>query len=969
MQSPLFPSAHPDTAPRYPTPSQLQQLFDSSPDVICSIDGDGRFVLVSRASLQVWGYAPEELIGRAYMDYVIPEDHALTVAAATAIMSGTDMTDFQNRYRRKDGAIIPILWSARWDEAGQTMFCIAKDASEKLEKERLRSQLDTEIRRQHHQMQEMLGRIADGFFSVDHQWVIQYANPRVQSMLGINVADYIGRNLWESFPSVRDSACYEQYHEAIRTHRPVHFEVWLDVFGKWFSVDAHPSSTGLSIFFRDTTQQKATEEELRRSHERFALAAKSDAIYDWDLMTDELQWGDGLHRIFGYHPDELRTTAQWEEALHPANFAETTRKLRAVLANESASVWEATYRLRKKDGNYFIVHELGHIVRDGSGAALRMVGKLNDITEKRRAELERRSYGEQLRNQHASMVAVLEQMNDGFITTDLEGRILYWNKEAERMTGIPRSAALGQLFPELYSGFEESEYAGIFRRLAADPTPVHRIIFSPFTRRWMELHAYVAVQKISVFFRDISEQKRSEEELRMLSLIARQTTNAVSLLDTAFRVTWINGAYTKLFGFTEEEALGRRTSELLAGPRTDEAQMRAFRNALEAGHEFVGEFVNYNKDGAEIITECSAQPVHDAEGAVLYYFMMMTDITGRRRREEELRLLSMIATEMEDGVVIITPDRKTTWVNAAFTRMTGYTLEEMLGRTPASVLEGPAGDPELHAFIREQYRKAQPFRVEVLNYKKNGEPFWSEMHVQPLFDADGAVELYFSIRKDITARKQLEQELEEQRKRTTAAVIEAQEAERSAVSQELHDNVNQVLTTVKLYQELCLSGIGDRDELTQRSIRLLQESITAIRSLSKRLSAPSLGKIRLEESVRELTDAVAATGKIQVALDTEAIEQLEVDGTIHLAVYRILQEGLTNVLKHAQATRVSVSFGFTGERLLVLVSDNGCGFDPGERGGGIGLSNIRTRVESLAGAATCDSAPGAGCTLRVELPV
>ncbi|RYY94051.1 MAG: PAS domain S-box protein, partial [Chitinophagaceae bacterium] len=604
-----------------------------------------------------------------------------------------------------------------------------------------------------------------------------------------------------------------------------------------------------------------------------------------------------------------------------------------------------------------------------AGTAVRMVGKLHNSTEKRRAEIERRHYGEQLRNQHASMVAVLEQMSDGFITTDLEGRVLYWNKEAERITGIPRKSALGQLFAQLYPGYAESVYAEIFRELRRDPTPVHRIVFSPFTHRWMELHAYTAVEKISVFFRDISEQKHNEEELQRLSLIARQTTNAVSLLDTQFRITWINGAYTKLFGFTREEAIGCRTSELLRGPRTEETLMRRFRSQLEAGQEFTGEFVNYSKSGAEIITECSAQPVRDPEGNVQYYFMMMTDITGRRRREEELRLLSMIATEMEDGVVIITPDRKTTWVNAAFTRMTGYTLEDMLGRSPASVLEGPDADPKLHAYIRSKYEAAQPFRVEVYNYKKSGEPFWSELHVQPLFDAQGKVELFFSIRKDITERKRLEQELDEQRTRTTAAVIEAQEAERSAVSQELHDNVNQVLTTVKLYQELCRDDIGNRAELTDRSIRLLQESITAIRSLSKRLSAPSLGKIRLEESVRELTDSVAATGKLEVVLDTTAIDRLEVDGKLHLALYRILQEGLTNVLKHAGATLVNVSFGFTGEWLSLQVTDNGRGFDPARAGSGIGLSNIRTRAESLAGRATCHSAPGAGCVLHVELPL
>ncbi|RYY95162.1 MAG: PAS domain S-box protein, partial [Chitinophagaceae bacterium] len=380
MQSRPEPPVRSSVSAPLPCSRQLQQLFDASPDVICSIDREGRFVLVSRAALEVWGYTPEELIGRPYIDFVVPDDRTATQASAAAVMSGGGSTDFQNRYRHKSGRIVPILWSARWDSAGETMCCIAKDISEKVGRERLQAHLDTALRRQHQQMEEMLGRIADGFFSVNHEWIIQYANPRVEAILGINAADYTGKNLWDSFPSIRESACYEQYHHAIRSGQPVHFEVWLDVFGKWFSVDAHPSATGLSIFFRDTTRQKATEEELRRSHERFALAAKSDAIYDWDLRTDELHWGDGLSRIFGYAPENLQTTPQWEATLHPADFEETTRKLQSVLADPSAFVWEAHYRMRGQDHSFFYVHELGHIIRDDAGTAVRMVGKLHNST-------------------------------------------------------------------------------------------------------------------------------------------------------------------------------------------------------------------------------------------------------------------------------------------------------------------------------------------------------------------------------------------------------------------------------------------------------------------------------------------------------------------------------------------------------------------------------------------------------------
>lgn len=334
----------------------------------------------------------------------------------------------------------------------------------------------------------------------------------------------------------------------------------------------------------------------------------------------------------------------------------------------------------------------------------------------------------------------------------------------------------------------------------------------------------------------------------------------------------------------------------------------------------------------------------------------------------ELQRLSRIARLTDDAIVITDPDKRTTWVNDAFTRLTGYTLADMLGRRPATVLEGPLLSAEKMAWVDEQYRSGRAFSLEALNYRKDGSEFWSIISIEPVLDAAGKVVEYFSIRKDITERKRLEQQLEQQRQQMTAAVIAAQEKERSDMSRELHDNVNQVLTTVKLYQELVLSGIGDRDELVRQSMRLLQESINEIRSISKRLSAPSLGKIGLYDSVRELADAVAATNKLQVHLRTEAIRDYECPKEAHIALYRILQEQLTNVLKHAQATGVVISFALLQDALVLTVEDDGIGFDPGSHFAGTGLTNMRSRAEGLGGTVQVASAEGRGCCLTVTLP-
>jgi signal transduction histidine kinase len=224
--------------------------------------------------------------------------------------------------------------------------------------------------------------------------------------------------------------------------------------------------------------------------------------------------------------------------------------------------------------------------------------------------------------------------------------------------------------------------------------------------------------------------------------------------------------------------------------------------------------------------------------------------------------------------------------------------------------------------------------------------------------------------REITDRIKLQQELDEElanrQLMITKAAIMAQEKERSQVGLELHDNVNQVLTTVKLYQELCLSGIGNREELIRKSMDLLQVSINEIRSLSKRLSAPTLGKIKLHDSVKELLDVVSATGKIRINFQEEKMANREVEPELHLALYRILQEHLTNVLKHAKASLVEVKLSCKNQFLTMQITDDGVGFDPAIKSKGIGITNMRTRAESLGGTFVITSKPGNGASLMVK---
>jgi PAS domain S-box-containing protein len=116
--------------------NHLRNIFDGSLDILCSIDADGKFVELSAAAEAVWGYKPAELIGKKYMDLVFEDDHSITNQAAEGIMAGGIVTNFENRYTNKNGSIVPLVWSARWDVGAKIMYAVARDATEKIKSDK-----------------------------------------------------------------------------------------------------------------------------------------------------------------------------------------------------------------------------------------------------------------------------------------------------------------------------------------------------------------------------------------------------------------------------------------------------------------------------------------------------------------------------------------------------------------------------------------------------------------------------------------------------------------------------------------------------------------------------------------------------------------------------------------------------------------------------------------------------------------
>lgn len=238
---------------------------------------------------------------------------------------------------------------------------------------------------------------------------------------------------------------------------------------------------------------------------------------------------------------------------------------------------------------------------------------------------------------------------------------------------------------------------------------------------------------------------------------------------------------------------------------------------------------------------------------------------------------------------------------------------------------------------------------------------------------DGKPTRLSGIMVDITEQKQLAEELRDKQlskqKLITEITILAQEKERNELGLELHDNINQLLSVVKLYLGVAKTEKTFNEEIIERSYLHLEEAMHDIRKLSHTLVAPSLGHDGLKEALEDLAESVQEPNKliVQLLVD-EDYDALEVDKNKELMLYRIAQEQLNNILKYAKASEVTIRLKQQGENLILFIRDNGIGFDIHQQGNGIGLKNINSRVNFYSGKMHLSSAPGEGCTLEVSIP-
>lgn len=269
-----------------------------------------------------------------------------------------------------------------------------------------------------------------------------------------------------------------------------------------------------------------------------------------------------------------------------------------------------------------------------------------------------------------------------------------------------------------------------------------------------------------------------------------------------------------------------------------------------------------------------------------------------------------------------------------------------------------------HNIIREIHGRR------VIERNPGGEPVKQLGFIQDVTERkDTAKKLLTSLNDVSKLEKDLIKHQLEQQKLITEVTINAQEKERNELAKELHDNINQMLAIVKMYLHVAKEDKSATDEMVDRCCTIVEQAIDEIRKLSKSLLAPSLGDIGIFEALNDLVQEMNLSRKFNVNLDLENRNYQTLDSNIELMLYRIVQEQLNNIIKYALAKDVKITLKISPATIFLSIYDNGNGFDTKKKANGIGLKNIRSRVEFYSGTVNINSSPGNGCIIEITIPI
>jgi PAS domain S-box-containing protein len=748
--------------------------------------------------------------------------------------------------------------------------------------------------------------------------------------------------------------------------------------------------------------QRGLDEALKKSRELFekTFMSQRDAIFilNAGIPPTIVDCNPAAERIFKYSRHEM--LGKDTGFLHVSRdaLAEFQEKLHPAIA-EQGFFYLNDFMMKRKDGTLFPSEHTVVPLNNERAERAGWASVVRDVTTLKGLEEAMRESSERFR-------LLAENVSDVFFLTDMNLRPTYISPSVERLTGYSVEEARALPMAEAYTpqsvaaAMEAfSEELSIEKGGRSDPTRVRTIEMEGYRKDgstiWTEARMRflrdsnghpIGVLGVS---RDITERKKAEMAIKASEEQYRSLVEDMPVLFCRFlpdgTVIFANKNLSDYFGHKKESLNGQNLFHFIPEENRQELQSR-FRSLTQENPVVTYECQVIVPDGGRRWQRRTDRALFDEAGHLKEYQCLGLDVTEQKRAEEALResekRYRQLFNHAPAGIYAVDfHEQRFTAVNDVMCQYTGYSKDEFLTMGPYDLLSDDG-----KALYAERVRgwmvgKKIPEAVEYKIRTKGGTALWTSLNIDPIVENDRVMGATVVVH-DVTERREAEQKLRESEERLrslSTELMKAQESERRRVSRELHDELGQTLAILKhrvrsLVKELLDYRPQDSND-REATVRLVDEIIRKVRQISRDLHPSILDDVGLCPALRSLADNFAQEYAIPVDLDLDEIDAFFSKETAR-TLYRIFQEALTNIAKHAGANRVNIQVRSSPKYVHFMVEDDGKGFDtneagaPDERRKGLGLALMEERADLVGGTLEIRSRDGArGTRILLTVPI